>query len=108
MYAQANFFVLEKLSGQVPEIKLFIKHLLGYVQAKFPGKVKNIMDTNFPGVQTGFDMGSEPTPAGLEEFNKAFSESPHLRQIIVEEYFYVLKPLLARLGTIDDDAVNED
>jgi len=101
-----NFFLLEKLSEEIPEVKGYIKHLIEFAKDKCPGKVEKVIRANSRDVQAGVGLENKSYPARIEEFTKAFQKSHYIREIILDEYFFVLKPLLAEPGGFDGEAVS--
>ena len=102
---EINFFLLEKLSKEIPEVKSYIKHLIEYAKESCPGKVEKVIRENSRDMLGGEGLGLEDVthPEKSKEFIKIFLKSPYLREIILDEYYLVLKPLFAEPGGFDFD-----
>ena len=103
---EINFFLLEKLSEEIPEIKKYIKELIEFARNIRPGEVERVIKANSRDMDAGIGLEDKSYPDKIKEFSKAFQKSHYIREIILDEYFLVLKPLLAGLGGFDGDAVS--
>jgi len=106
-----NFLLLEKLAEQESSVREYLYHLLEMVKASWPEKLERLEKENFLKVEDlgqgrhWLDrfarMGMETRSPQLKEFINVFINSPRIRQLIMNEYFFVIKPT-------DDTAYGDD
>jgi hypothetical protein len=111
-----NFLLLEKLAEQEAYVREYIYHLLEMVKASWPEKVERLEKENFLEVEDlghgrhWLDrfarMGMETGSPQVREFINVFLNSPRTRQLIMNEYFFVIKPTDDRAAADDRQKVS--